>query len=220
MGEMIELEAGDGHRFAAYRAAPAGRARGGLVVIQEIFGLTGQMRRCAERFAESGYLAILPALFDRKERGVALGYTDFQKGGKLAMSIAEEDILADVEACRIAIAAAGAGAIVGYCWGGTVAYLAACRLPFACAVSYYGSGVGKLAERMHPKIPVMYHFGEADAYIPSATREQIRRADPGGQLFVYAGAGHGFACDDREGHHPAAAALAEERTLAFIARHC
>lgn len=219
MGEMIELTAADGHRLAAWKAVPQGRPKGGLVVIQEIFGVTEQMKRCTERFAEAGYLAILPAMFDRKERGVLLGYTDFQKGGTLAMSIPEEQVLADVEAARREVAGAGNVAITGYCWGGTVSYMAASRLPFACAVSYYGGGIGRLLDRMTPNVPVLYHFGAKDAFIPAATIDRIRAADPGGIVHVYEGADHGFSCDDRAGYHPEAAALAEQRTLAFLARH-
>jgi carboxymethylenebutenolidase len=219
MGEMIELTAADGHRFAAWKATPKGKTKGGLVIIQEIFGVTEQMKRCTDRFAEAGYLAILPSLFDRKERNVLLGYGDFQKGGTLAMSIPEEQVLADVEAARRAVAGAGRTAITGYCWGGTVSYLAACQLPFACAVSYYGGGVGRAAERMKPRVPVMYHFGAKDMFIPAATIEKIRQADPAGIFHVYEGAEHGFGCDDRESYHPAASQLAEQRTLEFLARH-
>lgn len=219
MGEMLELCAADGHRFAAWKAIPEGPPRGGLVVIQEIFGMTEQMKRCTERFAAAGYTAILPALFDRKERNALLGYGEFQRGGTLAMSIPEEQILADVEAARREVAPAGNTGITGYCWGGTIAYLAAATLPFACAVSWYGSGVGRLAARLQPKVPVLYHFGAKDAFIPPATIDQIRKADPSGTFHVYDGADHGFACDDRASHHPGATALAEQRTLAFLAAH-
>lgn len=219
MGELIELTAADGHRFAAWKAMPSGQPRGGLVVIQEIFGMTEQMKRCTDRFTEAGYAAILPALFDRKERNAVLGYGEFQRGGTLAMSIPEEQVLADVEAARLEVAAAGNTAITGYCWGGTIAYLAASKLPFACAVSHYGSGIARLAGRMQPKVPVLYHFGAKDAFIPPATIDQIRKADPAGTFHIYDGADHGFACDDRESHHPGATALAEQRTLAFLASH-
>jgi len=219
MGQLIELTAADGHRFSAWKATPAGPPRGGLVVIQEIFGLTEQMKRCADRFAADGYATILPALFDRKERNALLGYGEFQRGGTLAMSIPEDHVLADVEAARLEVASAGKTAITGYCWGGTIAYLAAAKLPFACAVSHYGSGIGRLASRMQPKVPVLYHFGAKDAFIPPAIIDQIRKADPGGIFHLYAGADHGFACDDRESHHPEATAWAEQRTLAFLAAH-
>jgi carboxymethylenebutenolidase len=219
MGELIQLTAADGHSFAAWRADPEGPPKGGVVVIQEIFGLTEQMKRCTERFAAAGYAAILPALFDRKERGAVLGYGEFQRGGTLAMSVPEDQVLADVEAARLAVAGAGKTAITGFCWGGTVAYLAACQLPFACAISHYGSGIGRLTSHMSPKIPVLYHFGGRDAFIPPATIEQIRKADPTGVFHVYEGADHGFACDDRESHHPGATVLAEQRSLAFLARY-
>ncbi|MDH5277325.1 MAG: dienelactone hydrolase family protein, partial [Gammaproteobacteria bacterium] len=115
MGELIELTAADGHRFAAWKASPAGPAKGGLVVIQEIFGMTAQMKRCADRFAAAGFATILPALFDRKEPNAVLGYGEFQRGGTLAMSIPEDQVLADVEAARLEVASAGRTAIAGYC---------------------------------------------------------------------------------------------------------
>src|SRR5262245_14525918 len=111
MIEAIELTAADGHRLSAWKATPAGRPKGGVVVIQEIFGVTEQMKRCTEQFAAAGYLAILPAMFDRKERNLLLGYGDFQKGGTLTMSLTEDQMLADVEAARRAVASAGAVAI-------------------------------------------------------------------------------------------------------------
>lgn len=219
MSQMVQLEAADGHRLNAYLAEPAAAPRGGLVMIQEIFGLTAQMKRCADRYAAAGYRVVLPAMFDRVEPGLVLGYTDFQTGGKAAMSIEEAAVLADVEAARKAAAEAGPVAIMGFCWGGTVAYQAASSLSFACAVSYYGGGIGRLLDRLQPGIPVQYHFGGEDHFIPPEMIERIRAADPGGAFYVYAGAGHGFACDDREGYDPQAAALAEQRTLAFLAEH-
>ncbi len=219
MSQMVQLEAADGHRLNAYLAEPPSAPRGGLVMIQEIFGLTAQMQRCADRYAEAGYRVVLPAMFDRVQPGLVLGYTDFQAGGKAAMSIEETAVLADVEAARQMAAIAGPVAIMGFCWGGTVAYQAASTLPFACAVAYYGGGIGRLVDRLQPRVPVQYHFGGEDHFIPPAIIERIRGADPGGAFYVYAGAGHGFACDDREGYDPQAAALAEERALAFLAAH-
>lgn len=219
MGQMLELTAADGHRLAAYAASPPGPALGGLVVVQEIFGLTPQMQRCADRYAAAGYACVVPALFDRKAPGIRVGYTEFQRGGSLAMSIPEEQVLADVEACRLQLATAGAVGIMGFCWGGTIAYLAAASLPFACAVSWYGGGIGRLLDRCRPRIPVQYHFGAADTFIPPATIEKIRAADPGGEFHIYPGAPHGFHCDDREGYAPEAASLGDQRALAFLARH-
>lgn len=218
-GQTIELTAADGHRFSAYLSQPAGQPRGGLIVLQEIFGLTGQMKRCADRFAEAGYATILPAQFDRVEKDRVIDYADFQAGGTIAMSISEPDLLADMEAARVAVAEAGATAAIGFCFGGTNAYFAACQLPIRCAVSYYGGGINRLVGRMSPQVPVMYHFGGTDNYIPESTIDEIRAADPGGTFFSYEGAGHGFSCDDRDGYSEAAAVLAEERSLQFLAEH-
>ncbi len=217
MGEMIELTASDGHALSAYRAEPDGQPKGGLVIIQEIFGMTGQMKRCTDRYAEAGYLAILPAMFDRVERGLVLGYDEFQRGGKAVGEISTQDVLADVDAARQSVASAGKTAIIGYCWGGTIAYMGASGLPFACAISYYGGGIGRLVDRMQPKIPVQYHFGGEDKFIPASVIDQIRSADPSGQFYVYAGADHGFNCDDRGSYDAEASALSERRSLEFLA---
>ena len=218
-GKMIELTAADGHKLSAYKVVPAGQPRGGLVVMQEIFGLTDQMKRCTDRYAEAGYISILPAMFDRIERDVVLSYGEFQKGGQMAMSIDEQHLIADIEAARQAVAGVGRVAIVGYCFGGTLAYIAACRLDFACAVSYYGGGISRLTDRMQPKVPVMYHFGADDAFIPAAAIDQIKVADQGGIFHVYSGVGHGFICDDRDGYDREAAGLSETRSLAFLDKH-
>lgn len=218
-GQNIELTAADGHCFSAYLSRPVGPPRGGLIVLQEIFGLTEQMMRCADRFAEAGFSTIMPAQFDRVEKGLVIDYADFQTGVKTAMAIAEKDLLADMEAARLAVVDAGATAAIGYCFGGTNAYLAASLLPICCAVSFYGGGISGLVGRMSPKVPVMYHFGGADSYIPASAIDVIRTGDPDGRFFSYEGAGHGFSCDDRDGYSEAAAVLAEERSLQFLAEH-
>lgn len=219
MGRMIELTAADGHRFDAYEALPPGKPRGAIVMIHEIFGLTGQMKRCADHYAAEGYVVLVPAMFDRRERQLNLGYGDFMKGGTIASSITGEEIAKELEACRSHLAGQGKLALIGYCWGGTVAYQGASQGGFACAVSCYGSGIGRLVDKMHPKVPVQYHYGEKDSYIPPAAIDKVRAADPTGEFHVYAGAGHGFHCDDREGFHAEATRLSDERTLAFLARH-
>jgi len=219
MGSEINLRAADGHECSAYLAEPDGEPRAGLVVIHEIFGLTEQMKRCADRYADAGYRSIVPAMFDRVEPGLVLGYSEFHRGGRAAMSIDTSSVLADVEAARQAVAAGSRAAIMGFCWGGTVAYMGACGLDFACGISYYGGGIGRLLDRMQPKIPVIYHFGAEDAFIPADVISAIRAADPDGEFHVYPDAGHGFACDDREGYAPEAAELATSRSMAFLAKH-
>ncbi len=217
MGRMVELTAADGHRLQAYRASPEGQPRGGLVMIQEIFGMTEQMQRCADRYAAEGYAVALPAMFDRVEPGLSFGYTEFQRGGQASQAITEENLLADAEASRLSVSDAGGTAIIGYCWGGTAAYIGACLGNFAAAICYYGGGIGSLVERMQPKAPVMYHFGAEDSYIPESTIEQIREADPSGIFHIYEGAGHGFNCDDRDSYDAESAKLSEKRSLEFLA---
>jgi carboxymethylenebutenolidase len=218
-GNIIELTAADGHRLAAYKVLPDGQPKGGVVILQEIFGMTAQMKRCTDRYAEAGYISILPALFDRVERDLVLDYADFQTGGKTSVSIDEQDLLADMDAARNNVAGAGRTAAVGFCFGGSNAYLAACNLDVDCAVAYYGGGIGQLMGRMEPRVPVMYHFGSEDTYIPPSTINKIRKINADGVVHVYEGAGHGFSCDDRHGYDPEAAHLAERRTLEFLGEH-
>lgn len=219
MGDMIRLAAADGHELDAYLARPAEPPRGGLVLIQEIFGMTAQMKRCADRYAQAGYLTILPALFDRVQPGLLIGYSDFQAGGQAAQSVTEEQVMADCEAARAAVAEVGKIAIMGYCWGGTVAYQAASLLPFDCAVSYYGGGIAGMLDRLQPQIPVQYHFGANDSFIPEPVIERIRSADPDGEFYIYEDADHGFNCDDRDSYNETASLQSEQLALAFLESH-
>jgi carboxymethylenebutenolidase len=220
MGRTIELTAADGFRLAAYRADPAGAPRGALVVAQEIFGVNGHIRGVCDGFAADGYVAIAPALFDRIERGVDLGYApeDIARGRDLKARATVDAALLDVAAARDAAAGIGNVGVVGYCWGGFVAWMAASRLDgFACAVPYYGGGVLEAAGEQ-PRCPVMAHFGEQDTMIPADGVRRLAERHAGAQVFLYA-AGHGFNCDQRASYDAAAAKLARERTLAFLGRH-
>ena len=220
MGQMLELTAADGVKLSAYRADPSGRPRGGLVVAQEIFGINSHIRNVCDGFAADGYLTIAPALFDRYQRGFEVGYTpdDIAKGRELKMKAGIDAALKDVAAARDLIASAGKVAIVGYCWGGYVAWMAACRLTgFACAIPYYGGGMLE-AIGEHPKCAVIAHFGERDSGIPIEGVRKFAAAHPEIQVYTYA-ADHGFNCDQRGSHDPASAKLARERTLAFLRQH-
>jgi carboxymethylenebutenolidase len=219
MGDVIELTAGDGHRFSAYRAGPTS-ARCGLVVVQEIFGVNAHMRRVCDSFADAGYQVIAPALFDRVERGVELGYqpADVARGRDLRALVPEAGTLADIEAAAAALGASRHG-IVGYCWGGTVAWWGATRShSFAAAVGWYGGGIAATRHET-PSCPVELHFGETDASIPMTDVQAIQAAQPNLSVFVYAGAGHGFGCEDRASYSEKDAIMAQERTLAFFAKH-
>ena len=220
MGHMFELTAGDGFKLAAYRADPTGKPRGGLVVAQEIFGVNRHIQSVCEGFAEDGYSAIAPALFDRYQRGVDLGYTpeDIAKGRELKARTQIDATLLDVAAARNALSAAGKVGIVGYCWGGYVAWMAASRLSgFACAVPYYGGGILEAAGEK-PKCPVMAHFGERDSMIPVDGVRKLAAAHPKAQVFIYP-ADHGFNCDQRGSYDAAASKFARERTIAFLQQH-
>ena len=220
MGRMIELTAADGFRLSAWRADPAGTPRGALVVAQEIFGVNSHIRSVCEGFAADGYVAIAPALFDRYEPRVDIGYTpeDIAKGRALKALAQLESALLDVAAARDAVTASGKVAVVGYCWGGYVAWMTAARLPgFACAVAYYGGGILDAASEV-PRCPVMAHFGERDGGIPVAGVRELMAKHPAVQMFIYA-ADHGFNCDQRAAYDAAAATLARGRTLQFLRRN-
>jgi len=220
MGNTITLKAGDGHVLGAYRAGPPDATRA-LVVVQEIFGVNRHMRRVCDGFAAEGYAVICPALFDRAERGVELGYgpEDIARGRELRAKVPEAGTLADIRAAAAALPAAAKRGIVGYCWGGTVAWWGATRTrDFAAAVGWYGGGIAAAKDEV-PNCPVQLHFGEKDASIPLADVEAIRAARPEVEMFVYPGAGHGFGCDERGSYVPADAGLARRRTLEFFARH-
>ena len=221
MGQTLTLSAEDGHQLSAYRATPAGMARGGLVVVQEIFGVNSHIKKVSDGWAADGYVALAPALFDRVERDVETGYgpDDIQRGRELRGKISTDDAVRDVRAAVRELARAGLRTgVVGYCWGGTMAWLAATRIGgLAASVGYYGGGIADTAEES-PRCPVMLHFGETDASIPKEHYEKVRRVHPSHPLHVYP-AGHGFSCDERGSYEPTSARLARERTLAFFRQH-
>jgi carboxymethylenebutenolidase len=217
---QIELAAADGHRLSAWRTGPEDATRA-LVVVQEIFGVNRHMRRVCEGFAQQGFAVICPALFDRAEPGVELGYRpeDVQRGLQLRGAIDAAATLLDIEAAAAALPTGARAGIIGYCWGGTVAWHGATRSQsFAAAIGYYGGGIAAAKDEA-PGCPVQLHFGEADHGIPLADVEAIRAARPDVEIFVYPGAGHGFACEERGSFSPADSRLAEQRSLGFLARH-
>jgi carboxymethylenebutenolidase len=220
MGQWLNLTAADGFRLAAYRADPAGPPRGGLIVVQEIFGVNHHIRAVCDAFAADGYASIAPALFDRSERNVELGHTpeDVARGRALKAAARLDDTLRDIAAAREAAAGVGRVGIVGYCWGGYVSWISAARAPgLACAITYYGTGMTE-ASSEQPRCPVLAHFGERDAGIPLAGVKQFAAAHPGVQVFLYP-AGHAFSNDERPSYDPASTQLARERTLAWLRQH-
>ncbi|MGA9421100.1 MAG: dienelactone hydrolase family protein [Rhodanobacteraceae bacterium] len=219
MGTMINLATSNMQCIGAYLAEPAHAPRGGIVVVQEIFGINAHMRRVADGFASHGYTAIAPALFDHVENGLELDYDEAskKKGIALVREIGLERAIEDVASAAEAIASAGRIGCVGYCWGGTVALLAATRLGLP-AVSYYGGrDLDFLDEPL--RAPVQFHFGERDRSISAEAIEQHRKAYPECEVFTYPKAGHAFNRDVGDAWEPDSARLALERTLAFFERN-
>lgn len=216
---MTQLTAGDGTQLAAYEVAPDG-ASAAIVIAQEIFGVNGHIRSVVDRYASFGYRAIAPALFDRVEPGVELDYDEagIARGRELATQIAFEPAMLDVAAAVEHVRDTGPVAVVGYCFGGSLAWLSASSLPVAAAVGYYGGQVHGLIDRV-PSAATMLHFGEVDHAIPVDHVEAIAAAHPDVPVHVYAGAGHGFSCDARGSYHPLSAAIALGRTLEFLVDH-
>ncbi|MEO7199379.1 MAG: dienelactone hydrolase family protein [Dokdonella sp.] len=218
MGQSIQISSGGMQCIGAYVAQPEGPPKGGIVVAQEIFGVNAHIRSVVDVFANHGYTAIAPAFFDHLETGVELDYdsSGISKGLELVGELSMDMVVVDVASAAQAIASAGRIGAVGYCWGGSVALLAAIRLGMP-AVSYYGArNVQYLGEPV--RAPLQFHFGAKDRSIPAAAVERHRNELPGAEVFVYP-AGHGFNCTPRKDYDAASATLALERTLDFFSRH-
>jgi carboxymethylenebutenolidase len=225
MGQFTNLKSTDGFTVSAYVAEPAGKPRGAIVVVQEIFGVNSHIRSVADRFAAEGYLAVAPATFDRVKPGVELGYTedDMTAGFELKTAVDAlpgAGVLQDIQAAtdHAAQLSGGKVGIIGFCWGGLLTWKAACLLKgLSAAVPYYGGGMtGEDEIIRQPQCPVMAHFGDQDHWIPMEGIEAFKKAHPEVQVHVYL-AHHGFNCDQRGSYNQAAADLARERTLAFLA---
>lgn len=219
MGDFTPLMARDGREFRAWLAAPKGPPKGAIVVLQEIFGVNSHIRAVTDSFAAEGYVAIAPSLFDRVRMGIEIGYSEneVQEGRGYMMQLKQDETLKDISAAIAIVKHAGRVGVIGYCWGGRLAYLAACDLPIACSVAYYGGGITQMLDKK-PKVPVMYHFGERDKHITLDDVAKIQAAHPEGTYYVYP-ADHGFNCDQRGSYDAESAALARKRTLAFFSRH-
>ena len=226
MGKTLTLQAADGHRFPAYVAEPAGQPKGGIVVLQEIFGVNAHIRAVADGYAAAGYFVVAPATFSRIGKGeVELGYTEADMKEGMGLKAAVEalpapGVIADIQAAVDHAAQAGKVGIVGYCWGGLLTWRAAALVKgLSAAVPYYGGGVTTPEEAARqPQVPVLAHFGEQDHWIPLDTVAAFKQAQPAVEVQVYA-ANHGFNCDHRGSYDKASADLARERTLAFFAKH-
>lgn len=225
MGSFSNLRAADGFEFPAYVAQPAGQPKGGIVVLQEIFGVNSHIRSVADGYAAAGYLAVAPSTFHRVKPHVELGYQQDDMNAGFALKQAVEalpapGVLQDIQAAIDRAGQAGKVGIVGYCWGGLLTWRAACTLNgLSAAAPYYGGGVTTPEEvARKPRVPVLAHFGDQDHWIPLDTVEAFKKAHPEVEVHVYH-ANHGFNCDQRASYNAEAAKLARERTLAFFAKH-
>ncbi|MBT3532280.1 MAG: dienelactone hydrolase family protein [Rhodospirillaceae bacterium] len=220
MGTNLTLTAEDGHSFGAYRADPAGAPRGGIIVIQEIFGVNIHIRETCDRFASEGYVAIAPALFDRSEtKNCELGYTpdDIAAGRDIMGTFSWDLCIMDMKAAYDVMAGEGLKVgSVGYCWGGTMSYLAGTRLPVSAAVVYYGGQIMPYVDEKEG-CPLLMHFGEHDQGIPLDTVDAIDKAHPDAVVHIY-DADHGFNCDHRGSYSEAAANQARDRTMELFAQ--
>lgn len=217
MGELIEIGAVDGHRFKAYRAAPAGESKGTVIIAPEIFGVNAHIRNVADNYAKAGFVTLAPQLFDRSERDYEAGYeqTDIAAGIAIIEMIGFDEVLRDLDACIAHTGSAGKVVVVGYCWGGTIAWLAAAKTAgLSAAVAYYGGGIPDYADQS-PQCPLMLHFAELDTRPDLAQAQEIAANHPDSPAHFYP-AGHGFNCDQRGSYDAESARIALERTLDFI----
>jgi carboxymethylenebutenolidase len=221
MGKHFTLTAADQHQLGAYRADPAGAAKGAMVVIQEIFGVNHHIRGVCDRLAGEGYVAVAPALFDRSEKGFECGYSeaDMQKAFTFIANPDFGAYLRDTQAAINALQSAGPVGIMGFCLGGTVSFAAAADCSgLKAAVCYYGGFIAKMADKK-PKVPVQMHFGAKDPYIPMSDVDMIRQKQPQAEIHVYPDADHGFHCDERGSYHEPSARLAWQRSMEFLSKH-
>ncbi len=221
MGETIKLKAADGVEVGGYLATPTGTPKGYVIVVMEIFGVNNHIRNVTDKLAADGYMALAPQFFDRLGPKIELGYSPetIQAGFKHVTALGFDKALADVAAGIAALKARGAKkvGITGFCWGGTITWLAACRLGVDAAAGYYGGGIhANRAEK--PTCPTMLHFGDKDAHIPMTSVNEVRAAHPGVTVYDYP-ADHGFHCDERASFDAAASKLAYGRTLEFFAKN-
>jgi carboxymethylenebutenolidase len=218
LGKQFSLTAADKHQLGAYRADPKGAPKGAVVVVQEIFGVNSHIRSVCDRFAEEGYVAVAPALFDRQERNFESGYSadEIANARKFVANPDWAAMLRDVQAATAEVKSAGPVAVVGFCMGGTVAFLAATRLDgLSAAVCYYGGRIAAFADEK-PRCPVQMHFGDQDQSIPLSDVETIKQKRPDCEIHIYPGAGHGFHCDERGSFNEQSARTAWQRTMAFL----
>ena len=209
----------DGHIVDLYVAKPKSEAVATVIVLQEIFGITDHIQAICQQYATHGFLAIAPALFDRIKKNIVLDYSSFAEGRDYKMQLQDEQVLLDIAASAATAENDLKVAVIGFCFGGALSYLASTRLNLDCAISYYGGGIAEKYINQKPLCPIMYHFGALDPIIPSTDVAAIQSNHPEGVFHIYEDAGHGFNCSDRRDYHSESAKIAFARSLEFLKMH-
>lgn len=209
----------DGHIVDLYVAKPKSEAVATVIVLQEIFGITDHIKDVCKQYAAHGYLAIAPALFDRIKKNIVLDYSSIEEGRDYKMQLQDEQVLLDIAASAATAENDLKVAVIGFCFGGALSYLASTRLNLDCAISYYGGGIAEKYINQKPLCPIMYHFGALDPIIPSTDVAAIQSNHPEGVFHIYEDAGHGFNCSDRRDYHSESAKIAFARSLEFLKMH-
>lgn len=216
-GKMVRITVADGHALDCWREPARGERRGGLVILQEIFGVTDQLKGVAARYAALGLDVAIPALFDRKERGAVIPFDQGPRGRDIMLAADLTETMADVDAAVAVLKKNGGKVVVmGFCWGGGLALRAAQLLDIAGAVSFYGTRLPQYLDRPL-KAPLLCHFGTQDDHVPAEMRAEMQACLPEAEVHLYE-AGHAFANDARPSYVAAAAELAQQRSEAFIAK--
>ena len=209
----------DGHIVDLYVAKPKSEAVATVIVLQEIFGITDHIQAICQQYATHGFLAIAPALFDRIKKNIVLDYSSIEEGRDYKMQLQDEQVLLDIAAAAATAENDLKVAVIGFCFGGALSYLASTRLNLDCAISYYGGGIAEKYINQNPLCPIMYHFGALDPIIPSTDVAAIQSNHPEGVFHIYDNAGHGFNCSDRRDYHSESAKIAFARSLEFLKMH-
>ena len=215
--ETIKLTAADGHSFAAFHAAPKGTDKGGLVILQEIFGLTDQLKGVVRAYAADGYDTIFPCVYDRVAPGTVIPFNEPDRGRDLAYGLPLDKVMLDVGAAVARVQSNHGVSVLGFCWGGGVIVRAAAELDLRGAIAFYGTRLPTYLS-LKPKCPLLFHFAKTDPNSTPEIIDQVRRAFPSAETHIYE-AGHAFANDVRPAYVEAAAKTARARTLEFLSKH-
>ena len=219
MSDFEHALAQDGHITDVYVAKPESQVLATIVILQEIFGITDHIKDICNQYAAHGYLAVAPALYDRIRKNIVLDYSSFLEGKDYKMQLNDEQTLMDIEAAIALAEKDSKVGVVGFCFGGALAYLTSTRLNLSCVISYYGGGIAEKYINQKPLCPIMYHFGALDSAIPLSEVAAIKSSHPEGVFHIYEDAGHGFNCNFRKDYHEESANIASTRSLDFLKLH-